>query len=131
MISKSVNLVLEKVNSNDMLEQEIMGAPDFFFDKIDVCDLLELSDNDQLFVQLCDKLVNNGTIILRGMDAMSLTSKVSTGEIPLDTFNQILKSVRRLNSLVMFKKFFIEHKWNIKFTGYDEGSRYIIEATKP
>ncbi len=131
MISKSVNLVWQKINTDDIQENELMMSPDFFFEKIDVCDILEQSENEELFQNVCNKITSNGKIVIRGVDGVAISSMVSNGDLNIDALNDLMKKIKRFNSLVKFKQFFVENNWRIDYAGYTDGYRYIIEAIKP
>ena len=129
MIHSSVNLVIQKKNPNDLIEQELMQAPDFFFDRIHVVDVLEHSEDKELINKVCNKLKQGGSLFLSGIDGVPICRQFSQGKLPLENFNNILTSLKRFNSLVEFKSFFIKNNWQINMAGYDN-LRYYLEAIK-
>lgn len=132
MISRSINLVTEKINTNDMTEAELLQAPDLFFENINAIDVLDLSNNENILIQICNKLKSGGSLYIKGLDGISLCRKISTGEIPLDQFNTLLKSIKRLHSLNLLKNIFVEQKWKINFLSQENtDSRYSIQIIKP
>ncbi len=131
MINKSINLVQNKVNQNDMTEQELLMAPDHFFDEISVSRVFETSEDKDLFMKVCQKLTQGGKLSILGIDGVSLCRKVGAGEIKLSDLNELFLANKRLNSLIDFKKYFMENNWKIKFAGMKPSSRYFIEAIRP
>ncbi len=131
MINKSINLVQNKVNQNDMTEQELLMAPDHFFDEISVSRVFETSEDKDLFMKVCQKLTQGGKLSILGIDGVSLCRKVGAGEIKLSDLNELFLTNKRLNSLIDFKKYFMENNWKIKFAGMKPSSRYFIEAIRP
>ena len=133
MISKSINLVLgNKVNNSDMLMQDFVQAPDFFFDSINASDVLESQEDEQLLTIMCNKLKSGGMLKISGIDGISLCRKIGNGQVNISELNNLIKSIKQLNSLITMKKFFIDNKWQISSMIQDSNSiRYTIEATKP
>lgn len=128
MISKDVRLVNNKVNDNDMTEQDLDLAPDSFFNSVFVMDMLELSARDLLPV-VVRKVKSGGTLKMVGVDCIDLCRQVFYGELSVEDSSNIFGNVNRVNSLSSLRTKFINDGFQIVFAGMNEG-RYFLEVIK-
>jgi len=128
---KEIKLVLEKQEGQDILESEFMEAPDSFFTKIVVQDVLEKSNNRDILNAVSNKVRREGTLILEGIDAMDICRRVHYGGITLaEASTLIFHQATSLYSVASLKEHFLAKEWAIKFAGLKEG-RYFLETTRP
>ena len=129
MISKKINLVIDKVNQSDFTEEDLQNAPDGFFEEIFVSDLLELSKNNAIIDDVIKKVRKNGIVKLNGVDGIDMCRKSYYGETPIEESSMYFGAVNRINSVISIKKYFEKIGWQINFAGINSG-RYFVEAKR-
>ncbi len=129
MISKKINLVIDKVNQSDFNEEDLQNAPDGFFEEIFVSDLLELSKNNAIIEDVIKKVRKNGIVKLNGVDGIDMCRKSYYGETPIEECSMYFGAVNRINSVISIKKYFEKIGWQINFAGINSG-RYFVEAKR-
>ncbi len=129
MISKKINLVIEKVNQSDFTEEDLHNAPDGFFEEIFVSDLIELSKNNSIIDDVIKKVRKNGVVKLNGVDGIEMCRRGYYGEIQIEECSMYFGAVNRINSVVSIKKYFEKIGWQINFAGVNSG-RYFVEAKR-
>lgn len=128
---KEVKLVLEKQEDQDMTEADFILAPDAFFTRIVVQDVLEKSTSSNILELVEGKLRKKGTLILEGIDAADICRRVHYGGISLsDASTLIFKKANNLYSVAALKDYFMKKEWTVKFAGLKEG-RYFLEIIRP
>tara|TARA_R100001163_G_scaffold1295_2_gene1960 strand:+ start:37892 stop:38284 length:393 start_codon:yes stop_codon:yes gene_type:complete len=129
VISKKINLVIDKVNQSDFNEEDLQNAPDGFFEEIFVSDLLELSKNNAIIEDVIKKVRKNGIVKLNGVDGIDMCRKSYYGETPIEECSMYFGAVNRINSVISIKKYFEKIGWQINFAGINSG-RYFVEAKR-
>lgn len=123
MIGRKITLRTKK-DENDLIE-----APNSFFEEITVIDVLELSDNKNILDDICKKVTKSGTLILKGIDFIDFSRLVSNGRISLEEASEYVMNLNNCNSVLNLKKYFMEKGWVVLFAGLKD-SRYLIEVTR-
>jgi hypothetical protein len=129
MISKNINLVVNKRNENDFNEGDLSLAPDSYFNSIFVSDVLELSNNDDVMGNVIKKIKKNGTITFSGVDGLEACRKVFFGETPIEDASGFFGRCNRINSMTSIRTILEKNGLQIRFAGVDNG-RYLVEAQK-
>lgn len=130
MLNKKIRLVTKKENESDVLEEDLDGAPNSFFEEIKVVDVLEVSENDDIIDFLCKKVRIGGKVVLSGVDGLEVCRQVWLGSISLDDVgSQFFRHVRNLFSIVSLREIFLSKNWEVNFSGVKNG-RYLVEATR-
>lgn len=129
MISKNINLVVNKRNDNDFSEEDLNLAPDSYFNSIFVSDVLELSDSDELLPNVIQKIKKNGVVILTGVDGLDACRKVFFGESTIEDASGFFGKCNRINSMTSIRSLLEKNGLRVTFAGVDNG-RYFVEAQK-
>jgi len=129
MISKNINLVVNKRNENDLSEQDLVLAPDSYFTSIFVSDVLEFSENNDVLASVVQKIRKNGVLILSGIDGLEVCRKVFFGESAIEEASGFFGRCKRINSITSIRTLLESKGLQIKFAGVDNG-RYLVEAQK-
>ncbi len=129
MINKEIRLVSEKINQNELTEEDFNNVPDSFFNEITVINLLDTSQNNNLLNLVCAKLKRKGTLKINGIDARAVCRDIYYGKIDLQNASNIFNKIRNLNTISTFKNYFLSDKWQINFLGTQEYN-YFVEVTK-
>lgn len=129
MISKQIRLVVEKINENELTEDDIKLAPDSFFNEITIINLLDVSKNNDLLNIVCNKLKKHGILKINGIDIRSVCRDVYYGKIDLQNANTIFRNIKNFNTISKFKDYFLSDKWQINFLGMQEYN-YFVEVIK-
>lgn len=129
MISKEVNLVMNKVQENDITEEDLLDSPNGFYEQIKVVDVLETSQRDDLLQVIHSKLKSGGTAVLTGLEGFELCRKVYSGQLGFVEFSRnIIVNVNRIHSLFDLT-FMLQNGFNVDYIGMRD-DRYHIEVTK-
>jgi|19_taG_2_1085344.scaffolds.fasta_scaffold00068_6 hypothetical protein len=128
---KEIELVVAKNNSGTQIsEEEFALAPNSFFQKICVQDVLEMSENPDILDSITEKVRKGGSLILEGIDALDICRRVHYGDMSLkESATNFFSRVNNLNSVATLKIYFAQKKWPVKFAGLNNG-RYLMEVTR-
>jgi len=131
-MNKEIKLVV-KVNDpqKEASEKDFLAAPDSFFTRIVVQDVLELSTNVDILTTVSNKLRKGGTLVVEGVDALDLCRRIYNGSVSLEEASRnFLTRSHNLNAVATLRTFFAKREWPIKFAGLLEG-RYFVEVVRP
>lgn len=127
---KEIELVVAKSNDGQLNEHEFYDAPDSFFTRIAVQDVLEMSEHGDVLDRVVAKVRKGGTLLVEGIDALDVCRRVHYGQMHLqDASSQFFKNTNNLNSVATLKHYFVQKQWNVKFAGLNNG-RYLLEVVR-
>lgn len=129
-MNTTIRIVKEKIKPDDFTEEDLIQAPDAFFTEIEALDILETSDNDDILNLLCSKVRKGGKLHLSGFDGMLLCKEVASTRISLQEASNIIKPIKRFNSLLIIKEYLSANGWKILFAGMNGMNRYLLQVTK-
>lgn len=130
MIEKKIRLVPNKATDFDYTEQELMQAPDGYFEEIFVLDVLESSKTEDIFEKICSKVRKGGSITIQGYEFVDMCRRVVYGEIPDEHAKIFLRSSNNISSVSSLQSRFSSMGWNVRLAGCLDG-RYKMEVIRP
>lgn len=130
-MNKEIELVIQMSTGNNQVpENEFVEAPDSYFTRVAVQDVLEVSKNPAILDVIVSKIRKGGTLMLEGIDALDICRRVHYGNLSLsDASSQFFAATNSLNSVATLKSYFAAKKWHIKFAGLQNG-RYLVEVVR-
>lgn len=129
MINKEIRVVEEKVNINDLTEDELNSTPNHFFNEITIVNILDTSQNNNVLQTIINKLKKNGILKINGTDMRAVCRDVHYGRIDLNTASSIINKINNFNTISSFKNYFLNDEWKIHFIGL-KNYNYFIEVKK-
>lgn len=122
---RDIRVVPSKEFPQDLVDKDLINAPDGFFEKIEVVDALEVSSYSNILDIVSSKIKKGGVLILSGIDSVVLCREIVNGNCNLEEASKFFAPIKNLFTIPKLKEYFINKKWKIKTCGISS-TRYLF-----